>query len=66
MDEVRLLLRRLEKEAREKFGKRYRLWSEPYPFPGGCISKNPRYQPNYIVTIDFLKEAWDIKSLFSA
>jgi len=54
MEEVLLLLRRLEQEAKKQFGKHWRVWHEPYPFPGGCITKNPKLRTDYIVTVYFL------------
>lgn len=59
MEEVRLLLKRLDAKAKKKFGEHYLLWDEPYPFPGGCSMKNPKHKADYIVTVKFLKSILD-------
>lgn len=57
MSKLKNILNRLEKQAEEKYTKRWHIWEKDFPFPGGVVDfKEPRDQASYIVTINLIKK----------
>lgn len=55
--DLRVLWDCLDSKAKKKFGEHYQVWAEDCLFPGGCLTLNPRWKTDFIVTVNFLNRA---------